>query len=136
MSGSTARFCDGVSRRSVIQAGLAGIVGISMPELLRQRANADQSSRKAKTSVIYIEMAGGPTQHETYDPKPDAPLEYRGPLKSIDTSLAGVAFSEYRAEQAKILGSRGLLGAGDIAAHPASVNLAWWSVRSRSLKWS
>ena len=103
MNGSTPRFCDGVSRRSVIQAGLAGIVGLSMPDLLRRQAAAEQSGRKAKTSVIYIEMAGGPTQHETYDPKPDAPLEYRGPLRAIDTSLPGVAFSEFMVEQAKIL---------------------------------
>ena len=98
MTGSMSRFCDGVR-----VSGLAGIVGLSMPELLRQRAGAEQAVRKAKTSVIYIELAGGPTQHETYDPKPDAPVEYRGPLSAIGTSIPGVEFSEFMVEQAKML---------------------------------
>ena len=70
-------FCDRLSRRTLLQAGLAGTIGLSVPEILRLQA---ANSRKAgtavpDTAVIYVEMAGGPTQHETYDPKPDAATE-------------------------------------------------------------
>ena len=90
------------SRRSVLQAGLAGAFGLSLPALLQQRASAGSASRK--TAVIYVEMSGGPTQHETYDPKPLASAEYRGPLSAIDTAIPGVQFSEFMAEQARIIG--------------------------------
>ena len=89
------------SRRSVLQAGLTGAFGLSLPGLLQLRASAGLASRK--TAVIYVEMAGGPTQHETYDPKPLAPAEYRGPLNAIDTAIPGVQFSEFMAEQARII---------------------------------
>ncbi|MDA1017047.1 MAG: DUF1501 domain-containing protein [Planctomycetota bacterium] len=75
-----------------------------MPELLRLRAQAAEKTRTAKldTAVIYLELAGGPTQHETYDPKPLAPAEYRGPLNAIPTALPGVSFCEVMPKQAAI----------------------------------
>ncbi|GAB4140037.1 MAG: DUF1501 domain-containing protein [Planctomycetaceae bacterium] len=96
-------FCDRISRRSILQAGLAGTVGLSLPDLLRLQAESAEktSSAKPDTAIIYVELAGGPTQHETYDPKPNAPAEYRGPLGTVATSQAGVAFSELMQEQAK-----------------------------------
>ena len=96
-------FCDRVSRRAVLQAGLAGTFGLSLPELLKLRAQAAEGgSAQRDTAVIFVEMAGGPTQHETYDPKPKAPQEYRGPLSAISTALPGVQFSEFMHEQARI----------------------------------
>lgn len=97
----SADFCDGISRRGLIQAGLGGVIGLSLPDLLRMRARAAEG-RSLDTAVIYLELAGGPTQHETYDPKPDAPQEYRGPLTSIETCLPGVRFSQYMEKQAAI----------------------------------
>lgn len=98
-----AQFCDEISRRGLIQAGLGGVIGLSMPELLRLRASAaEENGTKLDTAVIYLELAGGPTQHETYDPKPNAPAEYRGPLDSIETALPGVRFSQYMEKQAAI----------------------------------
>lgn len=94
-------FCDGISRRGLIQAGLGGVIGLSMPELLRMRAESAEGSGQ-DTAVIYLELAGGPTQHETYDPKPEAPKEYRGPLTPVSTSLPGVNFSQYMEKQAAI----------------------------------
>ena len=103
MSNSQQTYCDRVSRRNLIKAGLAGAVGLSLPDILRLQAeSAERGQARRDTAIIYIEMAGGPTQHETYDPKPDAPAEYRGPLNSIDTALPGVQFSQYMTEQAKI----------------------------------
>ena len=94
--------CDGVSRRSLLQAGLGGLIGLSLPELLRLRAQAAEGNAASDTAVIYLELAGGPTQHETYDPKPLAPAEYRGPLNAVSTCLPGVQFSQYMTEQAKV----------------------------------
>jgi uncharacterized protein (DUF1501 family) len=103
VSNSQQTYCDRVSRRNLIKAGLAGAVGLSLPDILRLQAeSAERGQARRDTAIIYIEMAGGPTQHETYDPKPDAPAEYRGPLNSIDTALPGVQFSQYMTEQAKI----------------------------------
>lgn len=95
-------FCDGVSRRSVLQAGLGGLIGLSLPDLLRLRNQAAAAGGQRDTAVIYLELAGGPTQHETYDPKPLAPAEYRGPLVAIDTRIPGVQFSQYMTEQAQV----------------------------------
>ncbi|MFP6767499.1 MAG: DUF1501 domain-containing protein [Planctomycetaceae bacterium] len=98
-------FCDRLSRRTLLQAGLAGTIGLSVPEILRlQAANSKKAGAAVPdTAVIYIEMAGGPTQHETYDPKPDAPTEYRGPLEPIATNVAGVVFSQLMTGQAAIM---------------------------------
>ena len=102
-SRNSREFCDRISRRGLIQAGLGGVIGLSMPDLLRLRAAAgDDTNATPDTAVIYLELAGGPTQHETYDPKPQAPAEYRGPLNAIPTALPGVSFSELMSEQARV----------------------------------
>lgn len=96
-------FCDGVSRRSAIQAGLGGLVGLSLADVLRLQAqSAETGGTRRNTALIYLELAGGPAQHETYDPKPLAPVEYRGPLAAIDSAVPGVQFCEVMAEQARI----------------------------------
>ncbi|MCH2611621.1 MAG: DUF1501 domain-containing protein, partial [Pirellulales bacterium] len=63
-------------RREFLRAGTLAMGGITLPELLRQRAIAGSQSRP--TSVILFWMWGGPSQLETYDMKPDAPSEFRG----------------------------------------------------------
>jgi len=103
MPGTSNEYCDGISRRSAIQAGLAGAIGLSLPEILQLKAHSAQTASSVHdTAIIFLELAGGPTQHETYDPKPNAPAEYRGPLSAIRTSVPGVQFSEYMQEQAKV----------------------------------
>ena len=95
-----ATFCDGQTRRSFLSAGFLGLGGLALPQLLQAREEAGSTAKK--TSVIYIELTGGPTHIETYDPKPEAPAEYRGPLGVVKTKLPGVYFSELMAEQAKV----------------------------------
>ena len=106
LSGRSLTNCEGLSRRSLLRIGALGLGGLSLADVLRLRADAatsaSGSSSMPRTSVIFFEMAGGPTHFETYDPKPQAPIEYRGPLDSIDTVLPGVQFSELMVEQAKI----------------------------------
>lgn len=82
-----------VSRRGFLYAGLASSLGgLFLPDILRLRAAA--GAEKRPTAVIFVYLAGGPSQHETFDPKPDAPAEYRGPFQSIPTSMPGIRFSE------------------------------------------
>lgn len=101
--GERASFCDGVPRRSFLKAGFLGAAGLGLADVLRLRSRASEAGKPArKTSVIFVEMAGGPTQFETYDPKPKAPIEYRGEFGITQTNVPGVIFSELMVEQAKI----------------------------------
>ncbi|WZO97358.1 DUF1501 domain-containing protein [Isosphaeraceae bacterium EP7] len=90
--------CSGVSRRQFLKVGTLGIGGLALPDLLRAKAAfAAGSAARPKTediSVILIWLDGGPPQHETYDPKPDAPIEFRGPLKAMPTKVPGIHLSE------------------------------------------
>ena len=104
---SVPRYCDRRTRRDAIRAGLAGFLvgggGMGLPELLRLRAASRTGDEDtSQNAVIFVELAGGPTQHETYDPKPSAPKEYRGPFGVIDTKLPGVQFSELMVKQAEV----------------------------------
>ena len=97
------KFCDGISRRSFVTAGVLGLGGLTLPQLLRAREQATSGgAARNNAAVIFVELAGGPTHFETYDPKPSAPVEYRGPFQAIATALPGVAFSELMVEQAKV----------------------------------
>ncbi|WP_020468672.1 DUF1501 domain-containing protein [Zavarzinella formosa] len=82
------------SRRNLLKAGLAGIAGLSVPSLLRQQAMANSTARKGK-SVILLWMTGGASHIDTLDPKPDRPIENRGPFKTINTKLPGVQICEH-----------------------------------------
>ena len=79
---------DGVSRRDFLRVGGLSVVGLS------QSALASAATAFAHRRAILIVMSGGASQLETFDPKPDAPAAIRGPFKSIETSVAGVRFSE------------------------------------------
>ena len=106
LTGQLVRDCEGISRRSLLKIGALGLGGLTLADVLALRSQAATSAPSGgpsrKTSVIYFEMAGGPTHFETYDPKPEAPAEFRGPLKAIQTVLPGVNFCEVLPEQAKI----------------------------------
>ncbi len=80
-----------VSRRDFLRVGGLGVVGLSVAE---QRALARSRASAGPRSCILLLMTGGPSQLETFDPKPDAPRHVRGPLKAISTSIPGIAFSE------------------------------------------
>lgn len=97
--------CDGVSRRSFLKAGVLGATGLSLADLLRAEAAARASGqpRPRDLSVILVWLDGGPPQHETYDPKPDAPVEFRGPLKAIDTKAPGIQVSELLPYHARLM---------------------------------
>jgi hypothetical protein len=94
------------SRRSMLKSSLAGLAGLTLPGLLRLRAEAVAEGRKAPPSgksVILLWMTGGPSHIDTWDPKPERPLENRGPFKDIGTALPGVHICEYLPKQAAML---------------------------------
>jgi hypothetical protein len=100
------RRCDGISRRNALELGLGGFLGTSFVGGLKARAESQHGGSvpagKAK-SCILIWMDGGPTHFETFDPKPDAPMEYRGEFSSIDTTVPGVGYSEHMVKLAASL---------------------------------
>ena len=105
LTGQAFRCCDGVSRRNFLRAGVLGLGGLTLPDLLRAKASAKTvgAPDSKDLSVILIWLDGGPPQHETYDPKPDAPIDFRGPLKAMSTSVPGIQVSELLPEHARMM---------------------------------
>jgi uncharacterized protein (DUF1501 family) len=87
IGGFRSRLCQGVSRRAFLKAGAAAPFALSLPRL------AAQDRRKA-SSVIVLWLWGAPSHLDTFDPKPNAPAEYRGPFGTIATKTPGVRFTE------------------------------------------
>jgi Protein of unknown function (DUF1501) len=83
------------SRRWFLQTGLAGMAGLSLPNLLRLRAQASTAKRSNRKAVILFWLSGGPSHLDMWDPKPQAPIEVRGPFDSIPTKVAGTRFCEH-----------------------------------------
>ncbi len=84
-------------RRNLLQAGALGILGMSMVDVARWRAEGAETGvalPKAK-AVIYVFLTGGPSQHDTFDMKPDGPVEYKGEFQPIATQTAGVQICEH-----------------------------------------
>ena len=88
------------SRRECLRAGLAGFGALSLPGLSRLRADAGFD--REKTAVIIVWLRGGASHLETYDPKPDAPAEYRGPYSALATRTSGIRVSELLPRHAAI----------------------------------
>ena len=97
-----------LGRRGFLSVGTIGALGISLADVLRmEKAKADiknYASREGTAkSIIYIYLPGGAAHQETFDPKPFAPVEYRGPMGSIETSIPGVRLGEMLPHTAKIV---------------------------------
>jgi len=96
----------GTSIRASVAAGMAGL---PLPRILEAAARSREgwpggpATAVPGAAVIQIWLGGGPTHFETYDPKPDAPAEYRGPFQSIPTKLPGVRICEVLPRHARIL---------------------------------
>jgi len=101
------RYCDGHSRRSFLQIGMAGMGSVSLAELLRAKAAHANSVTAANSSgrdtrCILLWLDGGPSHLDLYDLKPEAPAEVRGIWKPIRTNVDGFEISELFPLQAKI----------------------------------
>jgi uncharacterized protein (DUF1501 family) len=102
------RLCDGLSRREFLRVGGLGLAGLSLADVLRHDALAAPTMKRPK-SVIYIVLNGGMSHIDTWDPKPDAPTEYRGEFNTIATKLPGVRLCELFPRQAEMLDRVALL---------------------------
>ena len=106
---STTRRCDGVTRRSFVRVGGLTALGLGMTQLSQlQRITAANPPSKLGAqqnakSCILIWLDGGASHLDTFDPKPAAPSEVRGPFDSINTSLAGIRISEHLPQTAKMM---------------------------------
>ena len=94
-------LCDGLGRRRFLQVGGLSALGLSLSDLLRLETEA--ASGHSKKAVILIWQHGGPSQLATFDMKPLAPSEYRGPYNSIQSSLPGLDVCNLMPEHAKIM---------------------------------
>jgi Protein of unknown function (DUF1501) len=105
-AGGSERYCDGLTRRSFVQLGVAGMAGLGLADLLRARAQsaptAGLSRTASKKSVILIWLDGGPSHLDLYDLKPEAPSEVRGLWRPIRTNVPGFEISELFPKQAQI----------------------------------
>ncbi len=98
-AGGASRYCDGLSRRSFVQLGVAGMASLALPGVLRARA---ASGRPSDTRVILVWLDGGPSHLDLYDLKPEAPPEYRGFWSPIPTNVPGMQIGELFPKQAKV----------------------------------
>ena len=94
--------CDGISRRDFLQAGTLGALGLSLPMLNALRAQGAVDKSKDDRSCIMIFNLGAPSQIDTWDPKPEAPREVRGPFKVIKTNNPDIQLTEIFPKMAKL----------------------------------
>lgn len=107
ITGTRRTLCDGVSRRELLRVGGLGALGWGLADSLAVPAPADESrpaSFGRAKSCILLFLYGSPPQHETFDPKPDAPPEIQGELKAISTCVPGLAIGERLPRTATVLG--------------------------------
>ena len=96
------RNCQGITRRDGLQLGLGSLLGGGLVGALQARGAAATAVKHEADACILIWMDGGPTHYETFDPKPDAPVEIRGEYSTIATKLPGVRFSKHMTRLAGI----------------------------------
>lgn len=85
--------CSGLSRRAMLQMGACSALGLGLPHWLAKAAAASEAGARAK-SVLLLWLWGGPSHHETWDPKPNAPVDVRGSYSPIATATPGTQISE------------------------------------------
>lgn len=100
--GESGQYCDGYSRRSFLQLGMAGMGALTLPQILQAKeASSPKGSSSKNTSIILVWLDGGPGHMDMYDMKPEAPAEYRGLWNPIRTNVPGMEITELYPMQAK-----------------------------------
>src|SRR6266446_9802628 len=104
LPGTRKTLCDGVSRRDFLTLGSVGL-GLTLADALRLRGAEDVSGRRfgqAKACILLFPY-GSPPQHETFDPKPDAPREIQGETTAIATNVPGLRICEHLPHIARVM---------------------------------
>jgi hypothetical protein len=92
---ASTRTCQALGRRAFLRLGTLGMAGLTLGDLLAVRSlRAAEAASSPARAVIVLWLWGGPSHLDTFDPKPDAPLEYRGPFDSISAKVPGVRINE------------------------------------------
>ena len=94
-------FCDGLRRRDFLHAGSLPLLGLGLQQMFGLKAMGAVDSAKSEMNCIFLMLVGGPSQLDTWDMKPNAPIEIRGPYKPIKTNVAGIEISENFPRMAK-----------------------------------
>jgi uncharacterized protein (DUF1501 family) len=94
-----AQFCEGVTRRDFLHAGALSLLGLTLPEWMRLQA---QGAADRDVNCIMLFLCGGPSHIDTWDPKPDAPAEVRGPFAATQTNVTGIRLAETFPRMAQI----------------------------------
>jgi len=114
--------CSGVTRRDFLQVGALGAIGLSLPQYLAAKAAGAVDPKKDDRACIMIFNLGAPSQLDTFDMKPEAPAEVRGPFKPIGTKVPGLQISEILPKHAAIADKFSLVRSvhhGGAAVHDA-----------------
>ena len=94
-------FCDGLRRRDFLHAGALPLLGLGLSQFMGLKAQGAVASDKSNKNCIFLMLVGGPSQLDTWDMKPNAPIEIRGPYKPIKTNVPGIEISENFPRMAK-----------------------------------
>jgi hypothetical protein len=92
---TTHRYCDGIRRRDLLRVGVLSAAGLGLNDYLRLAEAGEIKSDAKATSAIFINLAGGPSHLDSFDPKPEAPVEYRGEFSTIATNVPGIRLCEH-----------------------------------------
>ncbi|MDE0576717.1 MAG: DUF1501 domain-containing protein [Opitutales bacterium] len=92
-----------IDRRGFVKAGALGMAGLSLSQILKAESAVDPAKTSKEKSVIILWQRGGPSQHETWDPKPDAPQDYRGAFGAMSTNVPGIQICDLLPKCAKVM---------------------------------
>jgi len=137
--GQPLRNCEGIERREFLRLGALTGLGLSLPALFAGKQALAKAGKKTKdVNCILIWTLGGTSHHDTFDPKPDAPLSVRGEFKTINTVVPGVRFTEVVPRMARELkrfavlrswnprnGSHGTADYYVMSGHPFQANFVY-----------
>lgn len=105
LNGSPKTLCNGITRRDLLHIGGVGALGLGLGDQLRAESSDRQSPNRPDSQAkacIFLFLFGSPPQHETFDPKPEAPREIQGEMQAIDTALPGLRIGEGLPQIARI----------------------------------
>jgi hypothetical protein len=111
-SGSSAKRCDGVSRRDFLRVGAISGIGLTLPTLMQAQATESSARGARARSVILVYLGGGLSHHDSFDLKPDAPEEIRGIYRPIPTNVPGTQISEMLPRFSRIMDKVALVRSG------------------------